>query len=197
MTDLKELLDNAAGTEPAVTDDDLMADLRRGKRSARRRQVVAMAGGATAVALVVVGAWAVLPGDPSAGLAPQPAEQVSGTPTIDRTTIRKIAGVQKPAVKPIGLVASGEAPPGARMWCDLKPVGWTPKVGVPAADEVAALTFLPPGGGASAKEARLAIPRHSASEPGVGGIEGTTPLATLHLDDKTQFRWIDSCHEVG
>jgi hypothetical protein len=196
MTDLKELLDNAAGADPAVTDEDLTADLRRGKRSVRRRHLAGVAGGATAVALVAAGAWAVLPGDLSAGRGPQPSGQSSGTPRIDRTTIQKRS--KKPAVAPLGLVASGKVLPGARMWCDLKPAGWTAKVRVPRADEVAALTFLPPGGGDGSprQQVWLSIARHSASEPGVGGVESRTPLGLLQLDETTQLRWTDSCHEV-
>ncbi|TCC41148.1 CU044_5270 family protein [Kribbella speibonae] len=58
MTDLKSLLERAAGTDPVVTDDDVAADLGRGRRAARRRRF-AGAGLTTVAAAVVVGALAV------------------------------------------------------------------------------------------------------------------------------------------
>ncbi len=58
MTDLKSLLERAAGTDPVVTDDDVAADLSRGRRAARRRRF-AGAGLTTVAAAVVVGALAV------------------------------------------------------------------------------------------------------------------------------------------
>ncbi len=58
MTDLKNLLDDAAGTDPVVTDTDVAADLSRGRRAARRRRF-AGAGLTTVAAAVVIGALAV------------------------------------------------------------------------------------------------------------------------------------------
>jgi hypothetical protein len=197
MTDLKNLLDQAAGPDPVVIDDDLLADLRRGRRSVRRRQLAATAGGATAVALVAAGAWAIAPGSP-ASMDSQPAGQASGTPRIDRTTVQKTAGAQKTGVAPVELVPSGKPLPGARMWCDLKPLGWTPKVRVPKAEEVAALTFLPPGGGdgSSRQQAWVGIARHTASQPGVGGTLVRTPVALLPFNEAFHLRWANSCHTL-
>ncbi|TDW88225.1 hypothetical protein EV137_6319 [Kribbella pratensis] len=58
MTDLKSLLEHAAGTDPVVTDEDVAADLSRGRRAARRRRF-AGAGLTAVAAAVVVGALAV------------------------------------------------------------------------------------------------------------------------------------------
>ncbi|NIK56166.1 CU044_5270 family protein [Kribbella shirazensis] len=58
MTDLKNLLEQAAGTDPVVTDADVAADLNRGRRAARRRRF-AGAGLTTVAAAVTIGALAV------------------------------------------------------------------------------------------------------------------------------------------
>ncbi|WP_410786107.1 CU044_5270 family protein [Kribbella sp. C-35] len=58
MTDLKSLLERAAGTDPVVTYVDVAADLSRGRRAARRRRF-AGAGLTTVAAAVVIGALAV------------------------------------------------------------------------------------------------------------------------------------------
>jgi hypothetical protein len=73
MTDLKKLLDELAGPEPLVGDDEVAADLRRGKKAARRRRLGG-AGVAGAGALVAVAALSVpLVLAPGAG-ADTPAE---------------------------------------------------------------------------------------------------------------------------
>ncbi|MEV8378341.1 hypothetical protein AB0P21_36725 [Kribbella sp. NPDC056861] len=142
MTDLKELLESAAGTDPAFTDEELLADLRRGKRSVRRRQFAAMAGGATAVALVAVGAWAVLPGGQTAGLdAP-----AAGSPTplplppIDKSRIVKVVGA------PVPLVADGVERSGVDLVCGLKPKGWRVTVFQAQRGMLSEMTFSPPQG---------------------------------------------------
>jgi hypothetical protein len=146
MTDLKDLLDNAAGTDPAVTDDDLMADLRRGKRSARRRHFAGVAGGATAIALVAAGAWAVLPDADPTGLDSGPAGQTAATQPPSQVVRPPSAGpvpttakrtgpdhsrppVQAPApARPVKLVPDGVVRPGTDLVCGLKPEGWEPVV---------------------------------------------------------------------
>jgi hypothetical protein len=140
MTDLKELLETAAGTDPALTDDDLLADLRRGKRSVRRRQLGAMAGGATAVALVAVGAWAVLPGGQNSGLDSPPAGSPTTLPSIDRTRIVKVART------PVKLVADGVQRPGADLVCGLKPEGWKVSVFQAQGGMLSEISFAPAQG---------------------------------------------------
>jgi hypothetical protein len=145
MTDLKDLLDNAAGTDPALTDDDLLADLRRGKRSLRRRHLAGAVGGAAAVALVAAGAWAVLPGADPTGLDSKPAGRTAATPTPSQVVRPPSAGpvttgkrtapdhsrppVQAPApASPVELVPDGVVRPGTDLVCGLKPKGWEPVV---------------------------------------------------------------------
>lgn len=143
MTDLKDLLENAAGADPAVTDNDLMADLRRGKRSVRRRHFAGVAGGATAVALVAAGAWAVLPGADSTGLDSQPAGRTAAAPpsqavlppSAQPTKAKRTPPdhsrppVQAPAPdRPVKLVPDGVVRPGTDLVCGLKPEGWEPVV---------------------------------------------------------------------
>jgi hypothetical protein len=76
MTDIRTLLDHAAGDEPPLTLATLAADLMRGQRVARRRRVAAVGSAAGATALVVALVWAALPG-PS--LSTEPG--VAGTPS--------------------------------------------------------------------------------------------------------------------
>lgn len=136
MTDLKDLLDQAAGPDPLLTDDDLLADLRRGKRSVRRRQLAGMAAGATAVAVVAAGVWAVMPGGQNTGLDAPVAGQTS--PTQSPATVGKPfeqqsippdrskapTGAPIPA-KPVKLVPDGVVRAGTDLVCGLKPEGWT------------------------------------------------------------------------
>lgn len=143
MTDLKRLLGEAAGDEPAVTDNDLAADLRRGQTSLRRRRLAGVISGAVATTLVIGAGYAVLPGlGSSAGapLDPGVAAQTTPTPTVPRTTpdrrkeaIRRAEKeanrptVPKPA-KPVPLVADGKVRPGTDLVCGLMPKGWRVKV---------------------------------------------------------------------
>ena len=53
MTDLKTILNQAAGDEPPLTDADLTADLARGRRSLRRRRIAGIAATATVAAAAV------------------------------------------------------------------------------------------------------------------------------------------------
>ncbi|GAA3599621.1 hypothetical protein [Kribbella ginsengisoli] len=140
MTDLKTLLDQAAGPDPILTDDDLLGDLRRGKRSARRRQLAGVGGGATVLAVMAVGAWAVLPGAHDTGLGSGPAGQPappanavlpSSVPTTAKSgpPDRTHPPVQAPApATPVKLVPDGVVRPGTDLVCGLKPEGWEPVV---------------------------------------------------------------------
>lgn len=137
MTELKDLLDMAAGSDPALTDADLAADLRRGKRSVRRRHFAGVVGGATAIAVVAAGAWAVLPGTgtsgldvPAASATPPPASTTTVTPQAGRTLPGReglpVLPTQRPPVpaQPVRLVADGIVRPGVDLVCGLKPEGW-------------------------------------------------------------------------
>lgn len=140
MTDLKNRLDEAAGEEPAITDQDLAADLRRGQRSARRRQLTGMVAGVAATALVIGGGWTLLPdSDQSApsdpGVAATPSARPSkGRPTAGRMTSRPVPFPEStlPPVpapdRPVELVPDGEVRKGTDLVCDLKPKGWKAKV---------------------------------------------------------------------
>jgi hypothetical protein len=153
MTDLKQLLDDAAGPEPAVTDTDLATDLTRGHRALRRRRATGIASGAVAVAAVIGVGWSLLPSATPNG-APGPAAEVSVKPsataapkttlqTTPKTTPTKpgtsTATTYTPPVPPsakddprpipptfateVPLVANTTAFPGP-ITCDLIPKGW-------------------------------------------------------------------------
>jgi hypothetical protein len=144
MTDLKNLLDEAAGDEPALTEADLAADLRRGQTALRRRRFVGIVAGGAATALVVSGGWALLPdavpfGAPAdPGVAGRPTS--TAKPTTKPTLGPEVEGLRKegerlanePTVprpaKPVVLVPDGQVRPGTDLVCDLKPKGWTVKV---------------------------------------------------------------------
>ncbi|MGC4943062.1 hypothetical protein [Kribbella sp. DT2] len=93
MTDLKKLLDEAAGPEESLTDEQLAGAIGRGRRTRRRRGATVAA--ATAVVAVGVGGWALtLP--PSGetpvaagsgpGAGPSTCAQVVTDYRIERTT---------------------------------------------------------------------------------------------------------------
>jgi hypothetical protein len=138
MTDLKNLLAEAAGEEPTITDDDLAADLRRGQTSLRRRRFVGVVSGTTATALVVGASWALLPdavptGAPlEPGVAAPTRSKPTTSPVLPETErIRKDQlhlppNVPRPA-KPVELVPDGVVRAGSNLVCDLKPKGWTVK----------------------------------------------------------------------
>jgi hypothetical protein len=139
MTDLKSLLDDAAGLEPALTDTDLTADLDRGRRAVRRRRITGIGAGAVATAAVIGIGWALLPGLPTATPQPQVAETSTAKPSIKPSTTPSTGPGHpqlptgplppRPAV-PVELVARTTAFPGA-ITCDLVPKGWTTKLLVP------------------------------------------------------------------
>jgi hypothetical protein len=137
MTDLKELLDEAAGPEPTVTDVDLVADLTRGQRALRRRRVTGIATGAVATALVIGVGWSVLPSGTTNG-APDPAANTTKTPRVMTTPkdYRQLdQDKRKPPVIPataVPLVANTTPFPGV-ITCDLIPKGWAVRVTLTAA----------------------------------------------------------------
>ncbi|WP_112236719.1 hypothetical protein [Kribbella monticola] len=268
MTNLKNLLDEAAGSEPQLTDADLTADLTRGRRSLRRRRIAGIATAATGTVAAVGVALSLAPSvgstDTAAagdgqqtvtktcgqlrtdyglkvtessvahemaeiklelpGFVAKPAVrprdgQTVGTITVtnsvwdmvtftDKPTFTTKGTVQVPppgehgwsdeawrqvarncldrsnAVASVKLVASGKQLPGAKLWCDLKPAGWTPVVRPPANGQYR-LDFLPPGGGAP-----LVV---SADAKRVNSF--TIPSAAK-LNSGTQHRFTASCHPV-
>ncbi|MFI5735926.1 hypothetical protein ACIA49_37785 [Kribbella sp. NPDC051587] len=135
MTDLKSLLDDAAGQEPALTDTDLTADLDRGRRAVRRRRITGIGAGAVATAAVIGVGWALLPGLPTATPEPQVA---SATPTPTTPNTPKPTPMLRPPSRPSGplppkpavpveLVARTTPFPGG-VTCDLVPKGWAIKL---------------------------------------------------------------------
>ncbi|TDD62334.1 hypothetical protein E1263_04035 [Kribbella antibiotica] len=136
MTDLKSLLDDAAGQEPALTDADLTGDLDRGRRAVRRRRITGIGAGAAATAAVIGVGWALLPGLSAANTQPQVATTTTPTPqpTTDHPPGRPTGPLPpKPAV-PVELVARTTQFPG-RLTCDLVPKGWTTKLLLRGDDE--------------------------------------------------------------
>ncbi|MFC6158082.1 hypothetical protein [Kribbella jiaozuonensis] len=129
MTDLKELLDEAAGPEPTVTDTDLSADLTRGQRALRRRRITGITTGAVATALVIGVGWSVLPSGTTNG-APDPAADTTKTPKVETTPkdYRHLdPDKRKPPVipaKPVPLAANSTPFAGVVFTCDLIPRGW-------------------------------------------------------------------------
>ncbi|MDX2973023.1 hypothetical protein [Kribbella solani] len=137
MTDLKELLDDAAGPEPAVSTDDLTADLARGHRAVRRRRIAGLAGGALATALVAGVGWSVLSGATTSSPAPAVKPTVSPTTSATPTTGVK-SSLEHPVppsrqqdprpiapmpAQPVRLVKNTTAFPGP-ITCTLIPEGW-------------------------------------------------------------------------
>ena len=116
MTDLKSLLEHAAGENPAITDDDLAADLRRGQRTVRRRQFTAAVAGVAATVVDIGGGWALLPQRDRSGIPSEPGVAASPGPGLPR------------ARTPVPLVADGIRREGANIVCALQPKGWTVKV---------------------------------------------------------------------
>ena len=127
MTDLKELLDDAAGPEPAVTDTDLATDLARGRRALLRRRITGIAGGAVATALVIGAGWSILPSGAPTEISPGPAGHALPTPTPSLHTVSRPADDRRdlPPVPstPVPLVANTKPFPG-EITCDLIPQGW-------------------------------------------------------------------------
>ncbi|MER7246746.1 hypothetical protein [Kribbella sp. NPDC000426] len=137
MTDLKELLDEAAGPEPTVTDADLSADLTRGQRALRRRRLTGIATGAVATALVIGVGWSVLPSGTTSNGTPAPAARTTPTPAApstrpgpshipggDRNDHRSAPPIP---ITPVALVANTKPFPGV-ITCDLIPQGWAARI---------------------------------------------------------------------
>lgn len=137
MTDLKNLLDRAAGAEPGVTDTDLSADLRRGRRALHIRRVTGMAAGAIATAVVAGVGWLVLPNGSALDGAPDVATRPSTTPSpvsphIPGGSTKDNRGLPPVPSEPVQLVPNPTPFPG-RITCDLVPKGWTARITYPAA----------------------------------------------------------------
>ncbi|TWD79828.1 hypothetical protein FB561_0894 [Kribbella amoyensis] len=95
MTDLKDFLETAAGPVPAVTDDDVAADLGRARKAARRRRF-AQAGMTAGVAAITVAALAV-PLAMAPGGEPDVASPSITSPDgagVDRTPARTMTAGQ-------------------------------------------------------------------------------------------------------
>ncbi|GAA1110077.1 hypothetical protein GCM10009630_03880 [Kribbella jejuensis] len=126
MTDLKNLLEEAAGAEPGVTDADLTADLLRGQRALKRRRITGIAAGAVATALVIGVGWSVLPSGTTSGA---PAASVTKKPTAPGPKPFD-QDKRKPPVIPaaaVPLVANPKPFPGV-ITCDLIPKGWAVRI---------------------------------------------------------------------
>ena len=141
MTDLKDLLDEAAGADPVVTDTDLSADLERGRRALRRRRAIGIASGAVATALVIGVGWSVLPSGTATDGTPAPVARTTATPAQRTLATAKPflsrhaddqAGLPPIPAVPVPLVANTQPFPGA-ITCDLIPKGWAVKLTVTAA----------------------------------------------------------------
>ncbi|GAA1604683.1 hypothetical protein GCM10009804_71180 [Kribbella hippodromi] len=149
MTDLKQLLDDAAGPEPAASTDDLTADLARGHRAVRRRRIASITGGALATALVVGVGWSVLPAATTS--SPAPAVKPTVTPTTSAKAPKASTKVPTTNAKgapehpvppsqkedprppaplpatPVPLVVNRSPFPGP-ITCDLIPQGWAVRI---------------------------------------------------------------------
>lgn len=132
MTELKELLERAAGDDPALTDTDLAADLRRGRVASRRRRTATVATAAAGTAVVVGAAWLVVPGTAPSGTEQQPpvAATTPARPLPRKTSTLPVLPsipTRPPmtwAAKPVALVPNHQVVPGATITCDLMPKGW-------------------------------------------------------------------------
>ncbi|WBQ06123.1 CU044_5270 family protein [Kribbella sp. CA-293567] len=82
MTDLKDLLDQAAGHEPAVTSADVAADLGRARLAARRRRItgIGLTAGAAAVTIAALAVPLVLSGGSGSSVAAPPGAVTSEAP---------------------------------------------------------------------------------------------------------------------
>ena len=145
MTDLKNLLDRAAGPDPAVTDSDLSADLRRARRTLVRRRRAGAAAVAVTTVAAIGAAYLVAPGPAVTGGTDAPvASATSATAAPSKPSvadIKRSAATQRPragqsdpelpsrppmvwADEPVKLVPNTTVPRGATITCDLMPEGW-------------------------------------------------------------------------
>jgi hypothetical protein len=143
MTDLKELLDDAAGPEPVVTDADLAADLSRGQRALKRRRSIGILTGSVATAAAVAAGWALGPAatSPDRG-AVAPAATTRSAESVESVAPTRLYTIRSATAGWTVLVVSGEQPgydlndvpalqlvanptpyPGPYT-CDLIPKGW-------------------------------------------------------------------------
>jgi hypothetical protein len=156
MTNLKDLLDHAAGAEPVFTDADLTADLARGRSSLRRRRAAGIASAALGVTLVAGVGLTVLPGHRTGSTEAPVATSAtnagpgSGSVTEPWTAVTSIPGVtfyklpsrgpEKEATKvpaapaePVALVPAGDLWGSSDLVCTLMPKGWKIRVIKPGA----------------------------------------------------------------
>lgn len=141
MSELKTLLDQVAGTEPAVTDSDLSADLRRGRRAVLRRRTAGAAGVAMTTAAAIGAAYLLAPGTSVPGTTDAPAASssssasmaasVSAIKSSPSSRMSMPPGPMEPqrppmvwADEPVPLVPNTKVPRGATITCDLMPKGW-------------------------------------------------------------------------
>ena len=141
MTDLKDLLDEAAGAVPGVTDADLSADLDRGRRALRRRRTIGIASGAVATALVIGVGWSVIPSGTATDGTPAPAARTTATPPPPTTPAathipgglpNDHRGLPRIPSTPVQLVTNTKPFPGV-ITCDLIPKDWAAELTVTAA----------------------------------------------------------------
>jgi hypothetical protein len=128
MTDLRELLERAAGDDPVVSDADLTADLHRGRRAIHRRRAASVTAAAAGTALAVGTAWLLAPGAATTG-TPRPPIAASTTPRVKASLPPGMPSIPtRPpmawAAKPVALVPNHDVVAGARITCDLMPKGW-------------------------------------------------------------------------
>lgn len=134
MTDLKNLLDAAAGPDPAVTDSDLTADLHRARRAVRRRRTAGAAGVAATTAAVIGAAYVLAPSPAATSTTDAPVASATTSPSAPVKKTRPTVAPSGPmeperppmvwADEPVALVPNTEVPRGARITCDLMPKGW-------------------------------------------------------------------------
>ncbi|MEU8223011.1 hypothetical protein [Kribbella sp. NPDC048915] len=204
MTDLKELLDEAAGPEPAVTDTDLAADLSRGRRAVKRRRVLGIATGSVATAAVAGLGWSLLPAPPSATTpAAQPTSQLStraaeaagrssipagGFELVDTGNAARQSLLR---AKLVQLVPSTVPYPGP-VTCDLIPKGWAVRseAGTPVLYDP---NFPHPAKGREQKW-RLFAEQHAQPAWRVEVMTVTDVAAPIKWNHATLRLFLGSCH---
>lgn len=139
MTELKDLLDEAAGAEPGITDADLSADLTRGRRALRRRRTIGVVSGAVATAVVIGVGWSILPSGTTTDGTPAPAAKTTPAKTTPAPTQASTPthipgglpndhrGAPPIPTTPVALVANAKPFPG-KITCDLIPKGWAARL---------------------------------------------------------------------
>ena len=133
MTDLKTLLDEAAGPDPAVTDTELAEDLRRGHRVLRRRRAAGIGTVALATAAAIGGVYLLAPTPSVTGTTDAPVATATTSPSARQPLPQTFDPEMPPepsrpplvwADEPVALVPNEKVPRGATITCDLMPKGW-------------------------------------------------------------------------